>query len=42
MKVILFGSGKYYEKYKKYIDDEIIAICDNSKEKKEKELMDIL
>lgn len=35
-KVVLFGAGEYYQKYKKYIEDEIIAICDNAKEKKGK------
>ena len=37
-KVILFGAGKYYQKYKHYIEDEIVAICDNAKEKKGKRI----
>ena len=32
-KVILFGAGNYYQKYKKYIEDKIVAICDNSIQK---------
>lgn len=37
-KVVLFGAGKYYQKYKHYIEDEIVAICDNAKEKKGKRI----
>lgn len=37
-KVVLFGAGKYYQKYKHYIEDEVVAICDNAKEKKGKRI----
>lgn len=37
-KVVLFGAGKYYQKYKHFIEDEIVAICDNAKEKKGKRI----
>ncbi len=37
MKVLLFGTGDYYERYKKwFVNEDVIALMDNSKEKQGK------
>lgn len=43
MKILLFGTGEYYQKYKKWFDKEnIVALLDNDKDKQEIILMILL
>ena len=31
MRVVLFGTGKYYSRYKNFVKDDIVALLDNNK-----------